>query len=500
MSSEKFDERIRQKLDKLEPAQDAAAWARIQARLPESPGFWSQVSWKRTGIALYMVGTTAALVLLWWNQHNLNLRNQELDQKVQQLLAIGEKSLPDGSTVTASGQANPIAGGQMPASRSGQVTIPQEDASSSLSKKSEAKMASASSHDPVEVNAGLNVTSRQNPDRTNSQGNQQSIGKRIARSGKMAIPADFHRNSERGEVTIQNIPVQSTRSGKEISGVQPPEPDGISTVQAGSVSSQAGGAGSASINLQEPEKAAATPPVPQMAELKKDQDSVKKELQEVVRKDSVPRAIRKLGAEKRPSLLANLNPRIGLDFSSDFHKLMGPGLHAEFSLSPRFTTSIGFIAFFPVKEQFRGEKDFNAQTGLSFAGEYGDHLPSYYHEIEAIQIKTRVLEIPVRFRYFTPINDRWSWLIGVGTHFNISARQDLNCEIHMDQGEDEFLSYSHRPTPEFFHNLEFSTGLEYQNGGLAMRIMPFYQYNFSTVQYLDRVQTFGLNLGVYLKP
>lgn len=487
MSSEKFDDRIRQKLDQLEPANDAAAWNRIQSRLPASPGMWASVSWKKTGIALYMAGTTAALVLLWWNQEKLDHRNQELGRKVQQLLS-GSEALPASVSKSES---------QGKATEKGTVAYPN------------GHLQGSGSSDGFQGNGSTSGAGKTaHPEALYSvQANDSDRLLRVEQAEQPGIQQKTRKPKGKGNAieaaalsAKENSPALG--SGNKEQSRAPQGLDGIAAMEERNPERTAGSASQKNINqmaqAQSPvesnalEQVAVNKPVTL--------DSVRRDSVLVVKKDTVPAAIRKLGSTKKSSFLANLIPRIGLDFSTDFESLAGPGLHAEFFLSPKFTASVGFIAYFPVKEQFRNEKDYNIRTGQNFLAEYGDHLPANFHEVEAIQVKTRVLEIPVRFRYFTPIDAHWQWLIGMGTHFNISAKQELNCEVHMDQGEDEFLSYSHTPAPGLFHNLEFSTGLEYRNGGLAFRITPYYQYNFTTLQYLDKVHLLGLNLGLYFKP
>jgi hypothetical protein len=479
MSSEKFDEHIRRKLDQIEPAADAGAWGRIQSRLPESPGIWTSFSWKKTGIALYMAGTTAALVLLWWKQEKLDRKNQELDAQVQQLVATKQKNAdPQAQSAIEAGL-----------SKSGRSIYDvkdsdEQDLVQGESQNANSKGGKAQESDLTKQTAVAGIA-------------YPKQGSSFVSGGKSAKVSAFKPDREGFKIKAKGSEAEPDGTGdlsSSGSGMAPPTEGNLPAISIGSASQK---------NIQQTQSEplghkenGQKQALPIVASL----DSIQKKPLLTERKDSVPAAIRNLGQKPKPSVFAGLKPRVGLDFSTDFGSMAGPGVHAEFSLSPRFTTSIGFIAYFPVKEQFRGEADFNARTGLNFIHQYGDHLPADYHEVEAIQIKTRILEVPIRFRYFTPINSHWHWLIGLGTHFNISARQELNCEVHMNQGDDEFLAYGHRPTPAFFHNMEFSSGLEYQNGGLAVRFTPYYQYNFSTLQYLDRVHLLAFNVGVYIRP
>lgn len=82
MSEEYFDDKIRRKLNQIQPPYSSQAWERFQALLPVP---WYIAAWKTIGIAhIALLLSLGALVFSWWQGQQLTQENQELRQKIQQ--------------------------------------------------------------------------------------------------------------------------------------------------------------------------------------------------------------------------------------------------------------------------------------------------------------------------------------------------------------------------------------------------------------------------------
>jgi hypothetical protein len=217
----------------------------------------------------------------------------------------------------------------------------------------------------------------------------------------------------------------------------------------------------------------------------------------VVKVDSLKKeSVKEKQAPSR--FLVSLRPRIGAELATNFNDLTGAGLSAEFLVARNLGISLGVIGYQPVRNEFIDTYEFNSKTHKDFRKEYSDNVSGLQGDIREITLKTSLIELPIRFKYYYPVHARWNLLFSAGTHLNVSVRQDIRCETHEDNRE-VYHTFIHRPSAQMFHNFVFSTGIQYEKQNFLLQLAPYYQFNFREIEYLDRPSIFGISGSVWFR-
>jgi hypothetical protein len=200
----------------------------------------------------------------------------------------------------------------------------------------------------------------------------------------------------------------------------------------------------------------------------------------------------------KPSLLNRIQPRIGVEYLSNFNDLRAFGMAAEFSLTKNFGFSVGVLAYRPVKAGFDNEYSYNTEYNKDFRSEYAEGTNGLTSLIEDIRVNTMLIELPLRFKYYLPIHKDWHLLFGGGTQLNVYHQQELSC-ITRENNQTVFHAYGHTPTSALFHNFVFNTGIQYEHKDLLFQLTPYYQYNFQPIEYLEKSPAFGASFSAWYR-
>ncbi|HPI11984.1 MAG TPA: hypothetical protein PLK63_13165 [Catalimonadaceae bacterium] len=200
----------------------------------------------------------------------------------------------------------------------------------------------------------------------------------------------------------------------------------------------------------------------------------------------------------KTSLISRIQPRIGVEYLTNYNDLRAFGMSAEFSLAKNFGFSVGVLAYRPVKAGFANENTFNEEFNKDFRAEYAESTNGLTALIEDIKVNTMLIEIPLRFKYYMPIHKDWHLLFGGGTQLNVYHQQELSC-ITRENNQEVFHAYGHTPTPALFHNFVFNTGIQYEHKDLLFQLTPYYQYNFQPIEYLEKSPAFGTSFSAWYR-
>lgn len=201
---------------------------------------------------------------------------------------------------------------------------------------------------------------------------------------------------------------------------------------------------------------------------------------------------------QKPALLSRIQPRIGVEYLTNYNDLRAFGMSAEFSLAKNFGFSVGVLAYRPVKAGFANENTFNEEFNKDFRAEYAESTNGLTALIEDIKVNTMLIELPLRFKYYLPIHKDWHLLFGGGTQLNVYHQQELSC-ITRENNQEVFHAYGHSPTPALFHNFVFNTGIQYEHKDLLFQLAPYYQYNFQPIEYLEKSPAFGASFSAWYR-
>lgn len=201
---------------------------------------------------------------------------------------------------------------------------------------------------------------------------------------------------------------------------------------------------------------------------------------------------------KKPFRLANIKPKLGLEVAANLASAFGIGPGMEIELFENIGFNFGLIANTSPAREFVNAQEFNSLTGLQFQKLYANKIgldpPS---RIEEIEIRTSIIEIPIRLKYYIPLKNEFSLLPFAGTHFNLSSQEIVKGEMYFGSNEEHF-SFTNSPKTTVFHNYIFGVGIERKGEKVIWQLMPWYTYNFRKSSNFEMKNTFGLSLQVWL--
>lgn len=460
MSSQHFDKKIADRLNSISVEPDARAWERISSRLPAP---WWVLILRKYGPMAYVLTSVGLLAGLWFDHQNLKLNHTQTKKVYAQLQSQYDNLYAEvailktyaKSSVASSYQTEPEPVDGAPARRQGQ------EFGNSL----------------AGVMPGIGAEKSAKSTKNKSLQDGDGLNKGVA-AGSSSIP----NRDLKLKASDRSNGLAKAYSEKYDHNVQGKETESFSNAGRDEILMPT--TGNDSIVALSPNQT----------------DSLKAE-KILVKTASIPDSSQLVQASDKhrsKKILDRLMPRIGGEFISNFKELVGFGASLEFPVGNNVGFSLGILGYQQVSTDFGDELKFNAQTKKQFRNEYEYQLKSYPENISEITLKTSLMEVPIRLKYYWPVTPSISVVGSLGTHLNMSIRQDIRYETH-ENNKENYHSFIHRPAPEIFHNIVFAPGIQYQKQNLFLQVSPYYQFNYSQIEYLDHPQIFGLSTSLWIK-
>jgi len=192
-----------------------------------------------------------------------------------------------------------------------------------------------------------------------------------------------------------------------------------------------------------------------------------------------------------------LNSRVGIAGGAGFDRSNNLGAVFELFFRKDLSVSSGILINNYPENEYGSARHFNVSTGKNFEQIYKPHLPEKYDRLAEIQLKTTIVELPINLNYYLPLTRKLDLKFSFGSHIDLRTFQSVRFETYQED-EETYTRFNNPVGRNYWHNLNFSAGLQYKPGKFAFQLSPGYWYSFREVDYLPSGSSFRINGSVLI--
>ncbi|PSR53211.1 hypothetical protein AHMF7605_06545 [Adhaeribacter arboris] len=448
MSSEQFDKKIKSKLEEVQPPYREQAWKNFKSLLPAP---WYVALFQQYGSWLYSAVGTVAIVTTSYLYYQENKENKQLHAKISTL----QSQIAQSETTSTLPSAKipwdtvPAVPPKQPAQLV-QTEIQEVPAVERLDIKTKAK---ANRFSPL-------APSNQTTDKGKLIGNAtKRISAPKITPNKVAEsfgPAKSNQGSAvKGNAEI-TVPAATD-------SIQTPALDGTTVTQ-----------------QKDPAVLPKSPPDSSATTAKTDS----------THSPPAPETIK----PEKSSRISLVQARVGLHSDFNGFRKVAVGPVFEVFLGRNISLNAGLLFSSPEERRLPLPRDFNMATGRRFEDQYRKHIPRN-DRLQGIVVNTSVVQLPLTFHYYVPVNERLSFMALAGTQLNVSVYQTVEFRSFF-AGEEQLNKFETRYKTQTFNNLYYGVGLQYKFGRLVGQLNPYLQTFYREPDYFNQSKKFGLNAAL----
>lgn len=517
MSDNKFDQKVREKLEGYRAPNDKGAWEQFSKLLP-TPWF-KTILGSNAGWGLGAISTIALLVsFLYFTQKNNQLTqrinllenkaaeesridtvfvNNTIYDTVYQMIPVTKyvtikDPIHEKQKVTTTSEQNLISNQNTPRERNSSVH-PERSSNAHLEQNTNDHFERSREANP---NVILEPSPNNNPEHSSTIPLEQSSTAPLERSREANQNATPERSStilfeqntndplERSREENENINNETLNNSIEnksdaistSNSILKNEPISSSESKENLNKSTDQNEKTAPTSLEPIEKTEATPTV--MAELKSPEED---------------QTIKEPEVKKRT--LSKINANLGLNFDLLGLNRLAVGPAVELFLNDKFSFNTGILISNPKEDIHPLVLDYNRRTGHRFEEMFRKYVPQRPELIEDIRIKTSFVKLPLFVNYYVNTWSRFSFMLSAGTKLDLSVYQDIDYNSG-PIGQQLKSRFEARPKPAVFNNFFYGMGAQYKNGRFVAQLSPYFDFAFRKPDYFTPNKNFGLNTSL----
>ncbi|MGV3538270.1 MAG: hypothetical protein ACO1OQ_00575 [Rufibacter sp.] len=195
-----------------------------------------------------------------------------------------------------------------------------------------------------------------------------------------------------------------------------------------------------------------------------------------------------------------LHPRIGFMAQAPKGQSFSFGPTAEIFLGKQFSIGGGLLFSSGEKAFYSNTQQYNQMTGRKFENEFKDNIPGsdtaqYKPVLRQINFSTRTVRVPLSLNYYLPSKGNIAFLFMAGTTLDVTVYQNVDF-ISNYQSVDEYVRFEKKAAPVTLNNMVYGAGLQFTYGRLVAQLLPYYNYQIRTPEYISSEAKVGLNASM----
>lgn len=445
MSNESFDKKMKEELEGISRPVQSDVWAKIQPNLPLP---WYMVAWTKYAWPFYAFTTTCLLFVGGYKQNQLD---NQLKNAYEKIITLESVLTSLSSTETAGSKDT--------------VYI-------------EKTIYVTCNHDNLLSEQPNSFASKQNKSHFSHQENTNSQEKSSVRASSFPPISTHKENKASGLLTN----VDKTTIVKEKQNILP----GSQSIEIDSVVSRSE-LENTFLEEQNVETVAESD--------EKEEVDLMNTVETQADTAQIPLKMAENKVPKKTFTWPKIQTRIGMTGHYNLPETFGLGSVFELFLSKNMSISGGIIGKKYPEVEFENASVYNFTLGERFETKFEEFIPKPYDRLEDIELNTSVIQVPIHFNYYQPLNRSFSLLYSFGTHTDARVFQHIDFETYLNE-EETYTDFTISYRPKSFSTFSMGAGLQYQWSQIRFQLQPSFLYRFREADYYSTGGRFQVRAGI----
>lgn len=187
----------------------------------------------------------------------------------------------------------------------------------------------------------------------------------------------------------------------------------------------------------------------------------------------------------------------GLNFKVSGQSIT-PGISAELRFLKHFGLNLGLDYSFYNSEKYNDKDDMFRRRHHNSYPEIDNHL-SHKERITNVEIKNRLLQLPVGLSYYLPLPENFNISFTTGTNLDLVLQQNLKYTEMPDSSHSVKNDFKSKGKVVMLNNIYLAAGIEKQWNSWVFGLQPYYSSRIKSVFYKPDEAEFGITAKVLFR-